>query len=164
LLGRGSGAQRDFASLFSGISVRSVGLGQKIGVSQQLTSLQPLSGGSVEGGLFVGTAYRNTLGSATYTSNTFRGILGPSNSPLYVFAFGNTPLNNPTYTIVTIPNQSSYVLFGNGLRETITNGQILFPIIHGSQQNGSVLTFGSNPANNGTIGGILSKPSSFLFF
>jgi hypothetical protein len=159
----GSGSQRAFANLINGLTGRSVFLGRQIGLSEQPP---PFAGGTVSGGLFVGTAYRNTLGSSTFIANSFGNLSTATNSPLYVFAFGNNPLNNPSgiANLVNIsPSQAGYVLFANGLNKTITNGQILIPLAGGAR-SGSVLTSGSNPANNGTLGSVLNNLSSFLFF
>jgi hypothetical protein len=142
---------------FSGTWRHSFLLGQKLGAP-----------GPVTGGLFVGTAYRNSLGSSTYTSSTFNFLFPSVPSASYIFAFGNNPLNNPAglNTSLFIPNQASYVQFANGLRN-VTNGQILYPMF--SQlppgfQNGSVLTIAGNPANTGIVNRTLSNLSSFLFF
>jgi hypothetical protein len=158
----GSGSQRAFANLLKGLTERSVSLGRQIGLSEQTS----FTGGTVSGGLFIGTAYRNSLGNSTYIANSFGNFTGATNSPLYFFAFGNNPLNNPAgiFSLVNISaSQAGYVLFANGVSKTITNGQVLFPLVAGAT-SGSVLTIGSNPANNGTLGSVINNLSSFLFF
>jgi hypothetical protein len=159
----GSGSQRAFANLLKGLTERSVSLGRQIGLSEP-NSLFP--GGTVSGGLFIGTAYRNSIGSSTFIANSFGNNTTATHSPLYVFAFGNNPLNNPAGfdTIVNISASQGYVLFANGLNKTITNGQVLFPLVGVGANSGSVLTIGSNPANNGTLGSVINNLSSFLFF
>jgi hypothetical protein len=151
------GAQFAGFGMFSGTWRHSFLFGQQLGASQAF------SGGAVTGGLFMGTAYRNTLGSSVYSSSSFAVIPG---SASYVFAFGNSPLNNPAGmgSSVSISNQPSFVLFGNGLNKTVTNGQILYPMINPGNHNGSVLTMAGNPANTGVLNQTLSNLSSFLFF
>jgi hypothetical protein len=163
-----TGSQRRFLFGLASLTAKSVGVGAQIGLTRALADVSRLptfSGGAVAGGIFYGTAYRNSLFSSTYVSSPFTIFNGP---PSYVFAFGNNPLNNPAARLqpVYLPTEGSSLSFANGLDLNITNGQILFPNVSflNFLRNGSVLTFGSNPANNGLSNNVLSNLSSFIFF
>jgi len=164
LLGKASGSQRAFFSELSGLTAHSVSLGQQIGINRAIASASPFSGGALSGGIFFGTVYRNSLGNPTFISYTFN--TAPP-SAIYAFAFGNNPFNNPApgFPLITIPPAPSMITFANGLTKTITSGQILFPMFSTTPfQNGSVLTFGANPANSSIVNSILTNTNSFLFF
>jgi hypothetical protein len=146
----------------SGIWRKAFELGQKSGLSTVSNS-----GSGVAGGLFVGGSYRNTFGSSTFTASTYNTFTSnPSN--MYVFAFGNNPLNNPGAqgSFPTLIGQVPYVQFNSGLKQTISNGQILFPTVTGGGvfQNGTFFTMGSNPASSAPLGSVLHNLNSFLFF
>jgi len=163
-----TGSQRRLLFSLADLTGRSVGAGTQLGLTRALadaSKLPTFSGGAVSSGIFYGTAYRNSLFSSTYVSSPFTIFNEP---PSYVFAFGNNPLNNPAerLQIVRLPTEGSSISFANGLDLNITNGQILYPNISFLNfiRNGSVLTFGSNPANNGQANRVLSNLSSFIFF
>ena len=122
----------------------------------------------ITGGIFYGTAYRNSAGDPTYIASSF-GVQNPlfNPSPLYIFAFGNNPLNNPAgfRQILELPTANSTISFANGLTKTISSGQILYPMVGvGISENGSLLTFGANPANNNMLDSVITNLNSFLFF
>jgi hypothetical protein len=168
LLNRSSGAQRALLSDFFRLNGQSFSLGQKLGVSRALASPPPsgFSGGAITGGIFYGTAYKNSGGNPNFVSFTSLNIFGHY-SPLYVFAFGNNPLNNPGgASPVTIPTGNSVIYFANGTSETIKSGQILLPMVSSfSNTNYTVLfTMGANPSNNNTLDAVTTNLSSFLLF
>ena len=168
LLSRGSATQRGFLSFGFNLSGSAFHTGQQVGINKALAAPPPagFSGGAVTGGIFFGTAYKNDFGNPTFISYTSLNVVGHS-SPLYVFAFGNNPLNNPSGSItVTIPTGNSVVNFANGTSKTVQSGQILLPMVSSfSRTNYTVLfTMGSNPSNSGVLDVATSNLSSFLNF
>jgi hypothetical protein len=157
-----SGSQRALANLFSGLTPKSILLGQKIG----LAKLSGLSGQTIVGGEFTGTYYRNSFFPPTFAPGYFSSFQNGG----YVFAFGNIPLNNPSaflsFFTIAAQQQRSFLELSNGSILSITNGQILFPQISpGGLFNGAVFTIGLNPFNTHLFGsGPLTNLSSYLFF
>jgi hypothetical protein len=119
LLSKAPGSERFFLSQLFSLSAHSVSLGQQIGLSRAL-------GTGITGGVLYGTAYRNSGDSPIYEASSF-GVQNPlfNPSPLYIFAFGNNPLNNPTgfRQILELPTENSSITFANGLTKTINNGK-----------------------------------------
>jgi hypothetical protein len=135
---------------FNELGARSVGLGENI-FARSFSHLQ--------GGVLVGTIYRNSSNNPAYTVNYTQGQ--------YAFAFGNSPLNiggtfqNPPIAIPTL----SSVTLANGRIVPFANGQLLFPFRDDINEFrfGGLMTFGSNPLNNFTFGSSASNLASFVF-
>jgi len=165
-----SGSARAFDSLVTGLTGKSINLGQQLALAKAISG--PVLPSSVLSGFISGTAYRNSLGSSAFVASR----LYTFSNTQYVFVFGNNPLNNPIprNTTQLFTPSANTITFANGVTEPLTNGQILFPefgALGGSvypppftNQNAIFFTFGSNPANNGTIGSVLSNLNSYLFF
>lgn len=163
-----SGSARAFDNLVTGLTGRSINLGQQLGLLKAAPGVLP---SSVLSGFISGTAYRNTLGSSAFVASRLYTL---SNTQ-YVFAFGNNPLNLPGLrngNQLFTPSANT-ITFANGVTEPLTSGQILFPEFGGlfpafppplTNQNAIFFTFGSNPANNGTLGSVLSNLNSYLLF
>ncbi len=104
-----TGSQRRFLFGLAKLTASSVAVGTRVGFARALADeakFPTFSGGSVSGGIFYGTAYRNSLSSSAYVSYPFTLSHEP---PSYVFAIGNNPLNNPggIFQTVAIPTQNS---------------------------------------------------------
>jgi hypothetical protein len=163
-----SGSARAFDSLVTGLTGRSINLGQQLALAKASGPVLP---SSVLSGFISGTAYRNSLGSSAFVASRLYNL---SNTQ-YVFVFGNNPLNIPALRSMVqfFTPSANTITFANGVTEPLTSGQILFPQFGAlfpsfpppfTNQNAIFFTFGSNPANNGTIGSVLGNLNSYLFF
>ncbi len=124
LASRLSGSQKALLSLFRGVASSGYKAGFQAGTLP----------GTVTGGQFDGTFY-----FANYPVSNSYGHFSEA-----LFAFGNSPLNNPAIASV-MDHQASFIEFSNGVTKNISSGSLFFNFY---QTNGYQAPFfaESNPA------------------